>query len=194
MDKVESKPQVSKVADCMVTIVNPSPSWKYGQVIKINDTLALVVSLLEKEAHAIAFHSLSNTQNLEISEDSLDTTVDFNGHQIDVANILKLSKAPYKREKIFKQLVSGHLRVDLAQPMAEGNFILFKGDKVASGKQQVACDTMCQYLKIPSNKVVYVGYSQQVVSMLKKNAGGSKNLSVICVPEHNEAMAYFAPM
>lgn len=60
-------PTVSKVAESMLTIHNPTKHWKYGSTIKVNDTLAVVISLLEKEAHALSFKSLVNqNKNLEI--------------------------------------------------------------------------------------------------------------------------------
>jgi hypothetical protein len=50
---------------------------------------------------------------------------------------LKLSKAPYKRNWVQEQLFSGHMRIDMADPMSKGNFIVLKGDKRASGKHLV---------------------------------------------------------
>lgn len=56
----------------------------------------------------------------------------------------------------------------------------------------MALDTIHQFLKQDplNNKAIYVGYSQQAAAALKKEGN---NLSIICVPDHNDALAYFAP-
>ena len=56
--------------------------------------------------------------------------------QIDFSD-LKLDKAPYKRNLVKEQLITGHMRIDMADPMTKGNFIVLKGDKRASGKHLV---------------------------------------------------------
>jgi len=73
--------------------------------------------------------------------------MDFNGFQIDVTSLSRLQRPPYKRNWVKQQLFSGHLRVDMAQPMSQGTFIIFKGDKRSSGKQDVAISTISQFLK-----------------------------------------------
>jgi hypothetical protein len=77
-----------------------------------------------------------------MSLQSSQALVNFNGHPVDLSSITQISKAPFLRQLINKQLYSGHLRVDMAQPMSEGNFIVFKGTKRASGKQEVAFSTV----------------------------------------------------
>jgi len=41
----------------------------------------------------------------------------------------RLRKTSVKRDIIEKQLLTGHMRLDLGHPLSQGNFILFKGEK-----------------------------------------------------------------
>ena len=70
---------------------------------------------------------------------------------------LQLSKAPFKRSKLVKQLYSGFLRLDLCEPLLRGNMIVLKGDKLASGKDLVMESAMKHFLKEESShRVVHV--------------------------------------
>lgn len=72
-----------------------------------------------------------------------------------------LKKPPYKRKFIHRQLESGHLRIDLNQPMAEGNMIMFSG-KSQSGKLEVSLSTAQNFLqKSEKNKVVIISYRRE---------------------------------
>lgn len=106
--------------------------------------MAVVISLQEKFAYAIAINEGSGVQvGNEVSSISDDTAVvDFNGISIDLRTINRLAKAPLRRQLINKQLFSGQIRLDMAQPMSEGNMIMFKGGKKSSGKQAVAFNTI----------------------------------------------------
>jgi F0F1-type ATP synthase alpha subunit len=71
---------------------------------------------------------------------------------------LSLSKPPLKRNLVSQQLFTGHLRLDMANPMSQGNFIVLKGDKRASGKELVVQGAINSFLgESPDNRVVYVG-------------------------------------
>jgi F0F1-type ATP synthase alpha subunit len=73
-----------------------------------------------------------------------------------------LSKPPLKRNLVSQQLFSGHLRLDMANPMSQGNFIVLKGDKRASGKEMVVQGAINSFLaESPNNRVVYVGLHQK---------------------------------
>lgn len=52
-------------------------------------------------------------------------------------NNFKLDKPPFKRQSIKEQLFTGHMRLDMGEPLSKGNFIVLKGDKRASGKNLV---------------------------------------------------------
>ena len=69
-----------------------------------------------------------------------------------------LQKVPYKRKLVSKQLYTGHLRIDLNQPMVMNNCILLKGP-ANSGKTMVIRDTITEFLNNDNEgkrRVVYV--------------------------------------
>ena len=70
---------------------------------------------------------------------------------------LSLSKPPMKRHLVKEQLFTGHLRLDMADPISKGNFVILKGDKRASGKHLVVEGAINQFLEESENhSVVYV--------------------------------------
>jgi len=72
----------------------------------------------------------------------------------------KLRKPSYMRELVSKQLYSGHIRLDLGNPMTKGNMIVFKGPRSA-GKPELAYTTINQFLQEDeSHRAVYVGLTQ----------------------------------
>mmetsp|Transcript_6826 Transcript_6826/g.11518 ORF Transcript_6826/g.11518 Transcript_6826/m.11518 type:complete len:160 (+) Transcript_6826:380-859(+) len=77
-------------------------------------------------------------------------------------NNLAGEKAPFLRMPIDSQLLTGHLRLDLTNPLAKGNMTVFHGDKVASGLDKVVFGAIQRFVdEDKENKVVYVGYSSQ---------------------------------
>ena len=50
-------------------------------------------------------------------------------------------KASYKRSLVGNQLMTGHMRLDMGNPLTQGNFIFFKGE-TNKGKSQVALSTI----------------------------------------------------
>jgi F0F1-type ATP synthase alpha subunit len=64
------------------------------------------------------------------------------------------------RSLVKKQLYTGHMRLDLAQPLTQGNVILFKGHKNL-GKTRLAVNTIHQFLQQDeNNRAIYVGMSK----------------------------------
>ena len=58
------------------------------------------------------------------------------------------------------QLMTGHMRLDLAQPLTQGNVILFKGERNL-GKTRLAINTISQFLQqSDSNRAIYVGLTK----------------------------------
>jgi F0F1-type ATP synthase alpha subunit len=50
---------------------------------------------------------------------------------------LALKKPSRRRQLVNRQLYTGHLRIDMANPISKGNFVILKGDRRASGKNLV---------------------------------------------------------
>jgi hypothetical protein len=74
--------------------------------------------------------------------------------------IMKPNQAPYKRNVVSKQLFSGHLRLDMTNPMTQGNFIVLKGDKRSSGKHNVMQGAINSFLdEDQNNKAIFVSLS-----------------------------------
>ena len=110
-----------------------------------------------------------------------------------------MSKAPYKRDLVSKQLYSGYMRIDMVQPMSEGNFIVFKGER-ATGKTTLAMNTIQQFLSESSdNRAIYVGLNntkttRQVFEGVATEQQGQ--LMCISVGDHDvsDAEYFLAPM
>jgi F0F1-type ATP synthase alpha subunit len=80
-------------------------------------------------------------------------------YDIDMTKSLPKTSA-VARTLVRTQLPTGHMRLDLAQPLTQGNFILFKGERNL-GKTRLAVSTISQFLqKDPSNRAIYVGLSK----------------------------------
>jgi F0F1-type ATP synthase alpha subunit len=81
-----------------------------------------------------------------------------------------------------KQLFTGHARLDLAQPLSQGNFIIFKGERNL-GKTSLAINTISQFLlENGNNRAIYVGLSK---NNTKK---GFESLS----PEQKDRACFFS--
>lgn len=110
-------PTVKKVSESVITIHNPDMSWKFGEVVQLDhtDKKAVLISLQETLAHALALedaYEIEVGQTLSRVEEN-QALADFNGHEVDLKTITSLSKAPFRRHLINKQLYSGHLRIDM---------------------------------------------------------------------------------
>lgn len=101
--------------------------------------------------------------DIEIPLRNLGNVIDFSGTPIledyaesseqleselaleNVNLISGLQKAPYKRKIVSQQMFTGHMRIDLNQPMVENNFIVLKGPSKA-GKNLVVKDLIKNFL------------------------------------------------
>jgi F0F1-type ATP synthase alpha subunit len=80
--------------------------------------------------------------------------------------MFSIDKAPYKRSWVKEQLYTGHLRLDLGNPLVKGNMVVLKGDKRASGKTMVAEGCIKQFLaENTNNHVILVGLSGNTVKL-----------------------------
>lgn len=102
-----------------------------------------------------------------------------------------MPKAPFARRLNSEQLFSGHLRIDLVQPMTKGNVILMEGNR-RTGKSTVAEGIIRQYLaENPEHKAVYVSMSPEGDNIAKN----IKSDRLMCIGAENESAAqmYLAP-
>jgi F0F1-type ATP synthase alpha subunit len=68
------------------------------------------------------------------------------------------------RSLVTKQLFTGHTRLDLAQPLSQGNVIMFKGERNL-GKTRLAVNTINQFLQEnDSNRAIYVDLSKSTTN------------------------------
>merc|ERR1711957_162623 len=67
------------------------------------------------------------------------------GSTLSVDLSARLPKAHYRRSLVNKQLITGHMRLDLARPLTQGNLIVFKGER-ATGKTHLAMQTVKQFI------------------------------------------------
>lgn len=182
----KSTPYVFKKKDTVVYIKNLQDQAKFLSLLKINTSLALCIGIEKSTVTALVLSNIKGIdrdQNVELHQDgdikiplrSLGNIIDFAGNTIfeemeksymqpesDFANehvnlISGLGDAPFKRQIVSRQLYTGHLRIDLNQPMVENNFIVLKGPS-NSGKNLVVKDMIKYYLSehslkggVPSN-------------------------------------------
>ena len=109
---------------------------------------------------------------------------------------LKLEKAPLRRKPVSEQLYSGHMRIDMGQPMTKGNLIVLKGDKRASGKSIVVEGTAKQFIsESADNRVVYVSLSKAAAQNFdgKFSEDERKQIATIYAGE-SDAEQYLAPL
>lgn len=65
-------------------------------------------------------------------------------YEVDISQTLQKTKM-VERSLVTKQLFTGHTRLDLAQPLSQGNVIMFKGERNL-GKTRLAVNTINQFL------------------------------------------------
>lgn len=92
----------------------------------------------------------------------------------------KIPRAPFIRKIVSKQLISGHLRIDLNCSMTEGNLIVFEGERKA-GKTTVAIQTAQNFLKNPNSAVVFVGLQNSSCEELLNSLHESEKQRVLCI-------------
>jgi F0F1-type ATP synthase alpha subunit len=103
----------------------------------------------------------------------------------------RMPKTPLIRELNSEQLLSGHIRIDLLQPMTKGNFILMKGNR-SVGKTTMTESIIKKFLAEDSeSKVVYVGMSTKGKEISEHIQ--SDRLMTFGVSEDSSASYYLAP-
>lgn len=65
-------------------------------------------------------------------------------YEVDISKTLQKTKM-VERSLVTHQLFTGHTRLDLAQPLSQGNVIMFKGERNL-GKTRLAVNTINQFL------------------------------------------------
>ena len=153
----ESSPSVIKQKDDVVYIADPSPSWKFWSPIKIGNALSLTISLQKDQAIALLLNKYNAT-----SSDTLGTAISSKiktkfgavnyllsnqsdaHYEVDISHTLQKTKM-VDRSLVTKQFFTGHTRLDLAQPLSQGNVIMFKGERNL-GKTRLAVNTLNLFL------------------------------------------------
>lgn len=73
----------------------------------------------------IKFGQINNAHGEKLKE--VETSADSKVYDVDFSK--SLQKTTIKRNVINKQLFTGHIRLDLGQPLSQGNVIIFKGER-----------------------------------------------------------------
>lgn len=181
------EPYVLKKKDSVVYIKNLQEKASFMSLLRINTSAALCIGIEKSMVTALVLNNIINVDNnssvemhpmddIKIPLKNLGNVIDFsgqhifdfpthssnspeNGWQEETVDMVKgLEKAPYRRKLISSQMYTGHMRIDLNQPMAENNFIVLKGPS-NSGKNLVIKDMIKYFLKNDkegNHRVVYV--------------------------------------
>lgn len=168
-------PYVYKMKDSVVYIKNLQENAKFFSLLRINTTAALCIGIEKAAVTALVLGNMKDVKSgspvdlhpagdIHIPLRSLGNVIDFSGQCLlddctenlnvpevhwgtDTVSVMRgLRKAPYKRRVVSNQLYTGHLRIDLNQPMVENNFIVLKGPSNA-GKNIVVQDMIKYFLK-----------------------------------------------
>lgn len=183
-------PHVYKQKDSIAYIRGLNDIAANQRLVQIGDTFGWVLSLEEKIVKALMLGYAKNGEtvqtgaaDLTISTNLGGKVVDFQGNALDgsevgegktLSLISGLKSAPFRRKLVEKQLLAGHMRIDLNDPMAEGNTILFQGPS-RSGKFDVALNTAEKYLEGDSDThVVVVTYNKRRAEQYQKGLGSSE--------------------
>lgn len=116
--------------------------------------------------------------------------------EIDLTS--RLPKTSLKRKYNDQQLISGHMRLDLLNPMTQGNLILVEG-KRAVGKTELSKNVINNFLQSdPSAKAVYVSMqgvnSKNDKHFLSEMKDEIKNrVMVVNTDSEGLASSYLAP-
>ena len=95
-----------------------------------SDTLGTAISSKIKTKFGAVNYLLSNQSDAH--------------YEVDISHTLQKTKM-VDRSLVTKQLFTGHTRLDLAQPLSQGNVIMFKGERNL-GKTRLAVNTINQFL------------------------------------------------
>lgn len=159
-ENAEKHPYVYKMKDSVVYIKNLQEHAKFLSLLRVNNSAALCISIEKSTVTALVLDNImkiKNGNNVEMHPDgdikiplrNCGNVIDFTGQCIlddcsespnspenewegeTVSLISGLKKAPYRRRLVSQQLFTGHMRIDLNQPMVQNNFILLKGQSNA---------------------------------------------------------------
>lgn len=84
--------------------------------------------------------------------------------------------------------------MDIAEPLAKGNMIVFKGNSVASGKLLAAQGAVQAFLsENPSNKAIYISLSAKSGSEFLNKIDNKSQLAVITASS-NECEQFLTPI
>ncbi len=157
----------------------------------------MVRSLEENQTTALLLNSNALLQGETLDQDI--TVVDFNrsiGFSSQVQQLftepgslseaqevnlsaMRFDKQYLRREIGTKQLNSGYMRLDLADPLQQGNFIVLKGDNQASGKHMVVQGIIKNFLsESKDHRVVVAGLNRQHA---QKVLSGIERKDQVCV-------------
>ena len=107
-------PYVYQVKEQIAFIRCPDPAWKFNQIVDLNGKdKALIISLLEHQATALVLGDASSVQidsKVNSTSSSFPIAVGFGSiqqnwlnitkdgdYQVDLSQIMKIEKAPFKR-------------------------------------------------------------------------------------------------
>lgn len=156
-----------KQKDDVVYISDPREEWGYMSPLRIGGAkgpLSLTISLQKDQAIALLLqkHNVITSDVTISTENSVQVKATFGaintvlgktikegelGNSFDIDLSSRLAKtSSIHRSIVKKQLYTGHMRLDLAQPLTQGNVILFKGHKNL-GKTRLAINTIEQFLQ-----------------------------------------------
>lgn len=143
-----------------------------------------VVSIDQDFTKTLVIDNLDEYE-VNIPTDLTGSIVDFKGVSIsdsqttdpmtDTFSLFKdLEPAPIQRKLIERQIMTGQSRIDLLSPIAEGDYVLFKGPS-STGKLRTAMDTARQYME-QGNEVVFCSYRAKDVVRFQKDIGTLSSL------------------
>lgn len=105
-------------------------------------------------------------------------------------NSLSVKKAPYLRRTVSEQLFTGHMRVDMCQPLTIGNFVVFKGHKQSSGKGLAIQGAIKSFLeRKPEGRVIHVSLQAQTAEAIIQNVSADlrERIALITAVDDNRA-------
>lgn len=164
-------PFVSQQKGDVIYIKNPADDWRFGRVVTFGQSEAMLLALHKNQAAALMLNKADaqGSEGFEQQESlprkfswgKFQTIAGTDAGSFEVDLTSKMPKPALIRDLNREQLLSGHLRVDLLQPMTKGNVVLFKGSRNV-GKTSLATSAIRQFLAEDSNaRVVYVSMSSK---------------------------------
>ncbi len=212
-------PTVLKQTGNVAYVNNPDEGMKFLDIVSFSGkdgaARGLCLSLMEDEMTALMLSTGESVVGAEVATENGKLTVQVRPGSVQTAlgepiqenefasgteaidldmSLLKSVKAPYLRQTIDKQLLTGHVRIDLLQPLAQCNMTMIKGEP-NSGKSAIAHATIEQFLtESEDNWVVHVTLSSQKAGSVLATCGNPERLFSIAVKDQaNDAEVYLAP-